>query len=99
MAMKIIEKHNLHEQVLTQVLGWKWVSYIGVPVRGTAGYPAKCRVRSLMSPKTLKTENWIEYLKTHEGADADMTEPLEYSYCSSMGPEIPPRIMILVDER
>lgn len=99
MAMKVIEKHNLTETVLTQVLGWKWMSYIGTPVKGTFGYPAKQRVRQLFSPNQLKTEGWSEFLEQAEGREADMTEPLDYCYCSSNGAAIPPRIMILVDER
>lgn len=97
--MRIIEKHNLTNTVLTEVLGWKWMSYVGVPVKGTAGYPAKCRVRKLMSPKTLKSHDWVAFLLTHEGREADMTEPLDYSYCSSQGPERPPQIYLLVDDR
>jgi len=99
MAMKVIEKHNLTETVLTQILGWKWMSYIGTPVKGTPGYPAKQRVRQLFSPNQLRTAGWSEVFEQAEGREADMTEPLDYCYCSSAGPAIPPRIMILVDER
>ena len=99
MGFKVIDKHKLTETVLTQYLGWDWFSYIGTPVKGTPGYPAKCRVRQLFSPKALKQE-WVKYLQTEcEWREADMTEPLDYSYCSSQGGEIPPRILILVEER
>lgn len=99
MGMKVIEKHDLTEAVLTQLLGWKWMSYVGTPVKGTPGYPAKQRVRQLFSPAMLKADGWKEYLQQTEGREADMTEPLDYCYCSSNGPAIPPRILILVDER
>lgn len=96
--MKLIEKHGIDEVILTQVLGWKWVSYIDIPVRGTEGYPSACRVRRLLSPKELKDPTWIQHLIKKDGRDADGTEPLDYSYCSSAGPARPPRLIILVDE-
>lgn len=96
--MKVIEDHNLHDQILTQVLGWKWMSYIGKPCRGTEGYPEDCRVRQLMSPRQLESQKWKDYFAGCEGREADGTEPLSYRYCSSVGPAMPPRILILVDE-
>lgn len=95
--MKVIEKHGLDELILTQVLGWKWLSFIGIPTRDTEGYPAECRVRQLFSPKQLKSKEWQEHLAKCEVRDADGTEPLSYRYCSSMGPARPPRLFILVD--
>ena len=96
--MRIIKKHGLDEVILTQVFGWKWMSFEGIPTRSTKGYPEKCRVRELFSPKQLKSKNWQKYFKEREGREADGSEPLSYSYCSSMGPTPPPRLFILVDD-
>ena len=96
--MKIIEQHGIDELILTQVLGWKWMSFVGIPVRGTEGYPQEMRVRELFSPKRLESMDWQRYLANREGNEADGTEPLSYRYCSSVGPERPPRLFILVDE-
>jgi hypothetical protein len=93
--MKVIENHGLDEIILIQVLGWKWISFIGIPIKGTEGYPKECRVRQFFPPSQLKA--WKEHLEKHEGRDADGTEPLSY-YGSSQGPGIPPRLLILVDD-
>jgi len=96
--MRIIEKHGIDELILTQVLGWKWMSFIAIPVRGTEGYPQEMRVRELFSPERLESRDWQKHLANCEGREADGTEPLSYRYCSSVGPESPPRLFILVDE-
>ena len=96
--MKLIEKHGLDEEIAIRVLGWQWMSFVGVPTRGIEGYPAKRRVRELFSPKQLKSKEWQEYFEKHEGKEADMTEPLSYRYCSSQGPAVPPKIYLLVEE-
>lgn len=96
--MKLIEKHDLHEEIAIRVLGWKWMSFVGIPTKSAEGYPAKRRVRELFSPKMLKSAEWQKYLAENEGREADMTEPLSYCYCSSQGPVVPPRIYLLVQE-
>jgi len=96
--MRLIKKHDLDELVLTRVLGWKWMSWIDIPERGTPGYPRKMRVRQLLSPKQLKDPKWIRLLEERDARDADGTEPFSYAYGSSAGPAQPPRIMLLVDE-
>lgn len=96
--MKVIEDHGLNEVILTRVLRWKWVSFIGTPVRGTVGYPSKCRVRQLLSPEQLKSPEWIGHLDKLEAREADGTEPLAYAHGSSQGLAVPPRILLLVDE-
>ena len=95
--MRII-KHDLNEELAILLLGWEWISFIGIPVRGTAGYPMKCRVRQLFSANQLKSDRWREFLRENDGAEATGTEPLAYGYCSSGGNCEPlPRFTILVE--
>ena len=61
--MRVIENHGLDDIVLTQVLGWKWMSFISVPVRGTEGYPNECRVRQLFPPEQLESQEWIAFFR------------------------------------
>lgn len=96
--MKLIEQHGMDEEIAIRVLGWKWMSFVGIPTRGEKDYPAKRRVRELFSPKMLKSKQWQEFLEAHEGREADMSEPLSYRYYSSQGPAVPPRIFLLVQE-
>lgn len=96
--MRLIKKHELDETVLTEVLGWKWIAFVGVPVKGTDGYPEKQRVRQLFSPKQLKSKQWIKILDQNDGRPATGDEPLAYCYCSSAGPAIPPRVFLLIDD-
>ena len=93
-----IVEHDINEALAVKLLGWKWISFVGTPVKGTKGYPEKMRVRQLMSPSQLKHPQWIDYFNDNDAKDADMTEPLSYAYCSSMGASQPPRFTILVDE-
>lgn len=96
--MKIV-KHKLNEYLAITLLGWKWVSFVGIPVKGTEGYPKKCRVRQLLSKKQLESESWQDKLSVNEGRDAIGDEPLAYTYCSSQGSDARvPRFTILVDE-
>ena len=92
--MRIIEEHGLDEVILQQVLGWRWMSFVGLPTRDTAGYPKVMRVRQLFSPTQLEDADWLE---RYDARDADGTEPRAYCYCSSVGPAVPPRLFILVD--
>lgn len=97
--MKIIEKHGMTEQILIQELGWKWMSYIGIPTRDTEGYPNECRVRELFSAKAMKSKGWPDFVEKCKVQEATGDEPLSYGYCSSSGPSAwPPRIIILVDD-
>lgn len=96
--MRVIE-HNMAEELAIRLLGWKWVSFVGIPVKGTEGYPNKCRVRQLMSAAQLKNKEWQAYLQDHQGADATGDEPLAYTYCSSGRNDARlPRFTILVDD-
>ncbi len=81
---------NDDEFIAQHVFGWKWISYIGTPIRGTEGYPCKCRVRQFFSPKTLENKDWIEYFAEAKAQPATGDEPLSYSYCSSAAPEMVP---------
>lgn len=96
--MRVIENHGLDELILTRILGWKWISFIGIPAEGTPGYPGECRVRELISPKDLRSKRMQEYLAARDCRDADGNEPLSSRYCSSMGPPRQVRLLILVDE-
>ena len=97
--MQRIVKHDMAEELAIRLLGWKWMSFVGVPVKGTEGYPNKCRVRQLMSAAQLNGKEWREYFRDHEGADATGDEPLAYTYCSSGRSDAPlPRFTILVEE-
>ena len=97
--MQRIIKHQMTEELAVRLLGWKWMSFVGIPVKGTEGYPAKCRVRQLMSAEQLKSKEWQKHFQDHEGADATGDEPLTYTYCSSGRRDVPlPRFTILVEE-
>ena len=96
--MRVIEDHGLDELIAIRVLGWKWVSFIGTPIKGTACYPNKCRVRQLFSPEQMNTTGWQESVFARDGGEVDGSEPLAYAYCSSHAAAIPPRMFILVDE-
>jgi hypothetical protein len=91
-------KHDLTEELAIRLLGWKWMSFVGIPTRGTEGYPRECRVRRLFSPQELKDKRLKDYFQKHDLAEATGEEPLSYAYCSSQGPAIPPRFIILVDD-
>ncbi len=81
-----MSKRNLNELVATQVMGWKWMRYEDIPIRGTPGYPQKCMVRRLLTPNALGNEAWKRLFQ----GEAYGTEPLEYCYGSSSGPAIIP---------
>lgn len=63
--------------------GFRWMSWVGTPIKGTDGYPKKMRVRQLMSPSQLENPTWQKFLKDNDGREADGSEPLSYDYCSS----------------
>lgn len=95
-----IVSHQLDEELAIRLLGWKWMSFIGIPVKGTSGYPAKCRVRQLFSAAQLKAKSWREFFEEWEGCEATGDEPLAYGYCSSQSSCVPlPRFTIMVEER
>jgi len=96
--MRII-KHKMAEELAIKLLGWKWVSFIDVPIKGTEGYPKRCRVRQLLSAKQMKSERWQSFLREREASDATGDEPLSYAYCSSQGSIVAlPRFVLLVEE-
>lgn len=76
---------DLDERVAMEIFGWKWMPFVGVPVRRTPGYPKKCRVRRLFSQEYFKSDVWKRYLEEHGGEPATGDELLDYSYCSSQG--------------
>jgi len=80
-----------NEQIATGMFGWKWIAYDdGIPVKGTPGYPKRCRVRILMSPETRRKKDWKDFLSTRNASEATGSEPLDYCYCSSKGYEVFP---------
>ena len=72
---------ELREQLAIKLLGWRWISFFGVPVQSHHDYPDEMRVRLFVSPTA--------YRKADD-RDADGTEPLEHRYESVRGPEVPP---------
>lgn len=77
---------ELDALVAKRLFGWRWMSYVGVPIKGTPGYPKKCRVRDFMSPKRMADDRWQAMLRDNESRPATGDEPLAYHYCSSQGP-------------
>lgn len=90
MTFKIVRTTALDHAIAEEFFGWRWMAHRGIPIRGTEGYPRKRMVRRFHSPDTITSGRWKEYWKRTEGRLADGTEPLDYSYCSSAGPEIVP---------
>lgn len=90
-------KHRLDEELAIRLLGWKWISFVGIPVRETPSYPKKTRVRQLFSKSQLEGKDWEEFARKYEAKEATGEEPLAYSYCSSQGPAMLPKFTILVD--
>jgi hypothetical protein len=70
-----------------QLFGWKWISWHGIPVRGTPRYPTKCRVRQLLSPEKAADPAWRDCLghRADEKREAVGTEALAYAYGSNTG--------------
>lgn len=87
MLGKMIEHHAIK-------CGWRWMSWVGIPVRGAEGYPVKCRVRQLISPRQLASPHWKRLFFENKGREADGTEPLAYAYDSSQGAIDPPPSII-----
>lgn len=81
---------SLDELIAQHLYGWKWISYVGIPIKGTPDYPKQCRVRYFAPPRMLASKEWREYLSVHEVSDATGDEPLAYDYCSSAGYDLPP---------
>jgi hypothetical protein len=77
---------DLDYLIAEEIFGWKWLAYIGIPVRGTPGYPQTCRVRRFFPPETLSQESYEKWAVEHEAGPATGAEPLDYAYCSSCGP-------------
>lgn len=65
--------------------GYKWISWLDIPRKGTPGYPEEIRVRQLMSPGQLNSDRWKAYWAKREGRYAVGSEPLSYAYYSSGG--------------
>ena len=84
---KIIEQNQLSAAVAEEFFGWRWMSFVGIPTRDHPGYPAKCRVRQFMSPKSLANKRWIAFFDGADGRGATGDEPLAYTYCSAAGPD------------
>ena len=81
---------EINERIATELFGWRWVSWVGIPTKGTPHYPAPCRVRQFISPGHITPVAWQQRVDEAGGRDADGTEPLSYRYCSSLGPEMVP---------
>jgi len=86
-AITMWQTTSLDRAIAEELFGWKWWSWVGIPIRGTPGYPTKTRVRQFVSPEQLADKRWEKFLEASEGAPATGDEPLDYSYCSSQGGE------------
>ena len=64
-------------------LGWRWMAFDGIPIKGTPGYPQRQRVKQLFSPEQLADREWQDFLNRSSASEADGDEPLSYTYCSS----------------
>lgn len=84
--IRVIE-HEMDEELAIKLLGWRWMAFDGVPVKGTPGYPESQTVRALLPPSMQKGRQV-----------ANGNEPLAYSYCSSYGHWKLPRFTILVEK-
>lgn len=85
--------HHLDEAIAKHLFGWKWVSFMGVPIRDTENYPDKCRVRLFISEENLRHSEWQKFInkpKNEFRHEATGAEPLDYCYCSSQGYPVPP---------
>jgi hypothetical protein len=74
--------------IAEKLFGWKWMSKVSVPVKGTPDYPKHCRVREFLAPDEIENrrtnEYWLDYFaREGEMLEATGDEPLAYSYCSS----------------
>lgn len=95
-AKSMWQTSDLDYYVAEVFFGWRWLAFNDIPVRGTPGYPAECRVRRFYPPDDELAESergkrrWAEYFaeRPHEPANGD--EPLDYCYCSSNGPHCVP---------
>lgn len=82
------KKAEVNQLIAMKLFGWKWIAFIGCPVRGTEGYPENCKVRQFVSPELLANKKWKAFFESVGGfTDATGEEPLAYCYCSSRGPE------------
>lgn len=88
--MEDLHGSELDRQVAEKVFGWKWLSWIGIPVHSAPNYPVQCRIRSFVSPETRANSDWIWFWEGRDVRAATGNEPLAYRYCSSQPGELPP---------
>jgi hypothetical protein len=99
--MKLREvEHDIDAELAVRLLGWKWLSFMSRPVSSHPLYETRqeIRCRELFSPRQLASDTWVAWLKSKDARDATGDEPLSYAYCSSSGPERPPRFHLLIEE-
>lgn len=70
---------NTNEAIAIKFFGWQWMSWVGIPVRETPGYPKKQRCRQFMSSEQLDDERWQRFLKENDAKQANGDEPFEHS--------------------
>lgn len=68
-----------NEEIAIKLMGWKWMTFHGIPVKGAPGYPEECTVKQLFTPEALANPKWQEIFT----GEATGQEPLSYTYCSS----------------
>lgn len=84
--------NDIRITVACQIVGWKWVSYLGLPMtshpqyrEARKGKQFEIRIRRLLSPFQVADRDWQKHLTDNDVRDSDGTEPLDYCYCSSGG--------------
>lgn len=78
------------DAAVAEMMGWRWLSFVGRPVRSTPSYPKECRVRQEFPPESQLSQRWLDYLAELKAAPSVGDEPLAYCYESSMGPHQKP---------
>lgn len=92
--------HNCDEEFAVKFLGWKWMSFMTIPIASHPEYGTgkNIRCRRLFSPGELKSKGWQEVFAAKDGREATGEEPLAYAYCSSNGPAMVPVFHLFVEE-
>ena len=76
------EMRRIEAWCAEHVMGWRWYSFLSIPVKGTPGYPGTMRVRQFFSKAQLNNPKWQEFVDRSSVQPATGDEPLSYDYCS-----------------
>jgi hypothetical protein len=84
-----MDAENLELRIAESLFGWRWLSYVGRPIRSTPDYPREQRVRRFFPPEAVLHKSWLKWFVENPTEPATGNEPLDYCYCSSNGPHMP----------